>query len=645
MILLLILFLHFYLHSIFKIIISLFSYFSLALCNYASAMAAQDIVQTIPSRSGIYFDYMGKLKIINGHLNVLMPLDISHIQPHIENINSVLSTIRFLCRQVNETECHDTLGPLTARYHDIDTQFSSIAHLIDNRIKRGAWFGGIGSVFKHIFGVLDENDAYKYDNAINSVQENNKKLASLIKENILVTTSTISAFNKSINKLKFNEDSLNEAIDKLSAKINNLSTISNSLTTSLEINSILTSLETSLLSISFQLEDIVNAILFCNMNILHPSIITPYKLYQELADNYRHLPNNLEFALNLDLKAIHILLSISKLLCYYLNRKIVFLLQIPLITPPEFYLYHNIPLPVPHNLGRPDSFSVIIPGNKYTAITKDKTHYISLDSLERCKVIAGHDYICKIMNVFPLSANPSCESEILSKVLTSIPVQCKTEFLNGNLDIWKPLINNRWIFVQTKPTKLSIDCSDSELVEKNIIGIGLVNIPVHCTAYCKSTKLYTNDNVLNITAPITSFSNFNLINDSCCNLEKFKQTVNDAPPIKIQNVDLENIDFSQNIFDKHIKDLNKIINEPHIIKYGAHYSVLSIILILIIICIIIFKLYTKLYRTKVNSKLLGVLKTTDNKDPSGTHQLSETNINKRTDLDIEIDVPKIRTKV
>lgn len=601
------------------------SYFSFALCNYA--LAAPDIVQPIESSPGIYFDYMGKLKIINGHLNVLMPIDVTHIQPHIENINSVLGTLRFLCQQINETECHDTLGPLTARYHDIDTQFSSIAHLIDNRLKRGAWFGGIGSVFKHIFGVLDENDAYKYDNAINSVQENNKKLASLMKENILVMTSTISTYNKSIHKLKINEDSLNAAIDKLSAKLQNLSAISNHMATSLEINSILNKLETSLLSLSFQLEDIINAILFSNMNILHPSIITPYQLYQELANNYRHLPNNLEFALSLDLKTIHTMLSISTLLCYYLNRKIVFLLQVPLVTQPEFYLYHNIPFPVAHNFNKPDSFSVIIPTNKYTAITKDKTHYTSLDSLENCKIVNRYDFICKIMNVFPASANPSCESEILSKVLISIPAQCKTEFLNGNLDIWKPLVNNRWIFVQTKPTKLSIDCTNSELVERNIIGTGIVNIPIHCTAYCKSTKLYTNDNVLNITSPSVAFSNFNLINDSCCNFDKFKETINNAPPIKIQNLDLENIDFKQNMLDDHvIKDLNDIINEPHVIKYGAHYSILFIVVVLLIIIVIVYRFYCKLYRKPSNCSK-------SNPEPNI--------INRDEELD-EIPIPRLR---
>ncbi|XP_047538689.1 uncharacterized protein LOC125072207, partial [Vanessa atalanta] len=352
------------------------------------------------------------------------------------------------------------------------------------------------------------------------------------KENILVTTSTISSYNNSLHKLKFNEDSLTEAIEKLSIQIKNVSVTSNKLIMISQINSILNNLETSLLNLSFQIEDITNSILFCNTNLLHPSIITPKHLYQELIDSYRHLPNGHELAVNLDISSIYTILSISKLVCYYLNHKIIFVLQIPLVSSQEFYLYHNIPLPIPHNLKKPDSFSMTIPDYKYTAVTKDKLYYSSFQSLEICKTVSVQNYICSIMNVFSSSANPSCESELLSKVLTQLPKECKTEFLYGNLDIWKTLNNNRWIFVQSIPTKLSIDCAKSQLAEIKIVGTGIVKLPNHCKAYCKNTKLYTNNNVFNISSPLSSFTNFNLIDDLCCNLSKFKETVSNAPPIK-----------------------------------------------------------------------------------------------------------------
>lgn len=556
-----------------------------------------------------------------------MPFDISHFQSHIENTNSILGTIRFWCSQNYDPGCQDLLEPLTIRYKDIERQFDSISHLVEYRTKRGAWFGGIGTVFKHIFGTLDENDALKYDDAINAVQSDNKKLASLMKENILVTTSTIAAYNNSIHKLKINEDSLNIAIDNLSKIVYNLTSASNNLSTSVQFMSILNNLETSLLTLSFQLEDIISSILLSKANILHPSIITPHQLYRELADNIRHLPNKLDLALNLDINSMHTILNMSTTVSYYLNHKIVFVLQIPLVTPLEFYLYHNIPLPVPHDIKKPDSFSLIVPNSKYTAITKDKTKYSSFDSLNMCRNINFETYICRIMNVFSSSVNPSCESDIMSKVLSVLPVQCETKFIHGNLELWQPLVNNRWIFILTTSTKLSIDCINSELLEEIVIGTGILKVPNHCSVYCKNTQLFTDNNVLNISSPVSSFSNFNLINDTCCNINRFMENINNVPPMNLQNVNLENVNYNHNTVAKSIiNDLNKIIEEPHIIKYGAHYSVITIFIILIVISVIVYKFYIKMYKPPYNCNPIQISTSSSNNEPSVEFQT-----NKQTD--------------
>lgn len=592
------------------------------------------------------------MRIVNGHLNILMPIDISHFQPHIENTNSILGTIRFWCSQNYDSGCQDSLEPLTIRYKDIEKQFDSISHLVDYRTKRGAWFGGVGTVFKHIFGTLDENDATKYDDAINSVQSDVKKLASLMKENILVTTSTIAAYNNSIRKLKINEDSLNNAIDNLSKTVYNLTSASNNLSTSVQFMSILNNLETSLLTLSFQLEDIINSILLSNANILHPSIITPRQLYRELADNIRHLPNKLELALNLDINSIHSILNMSTTVSYYLNHKIVFVLQVPLVTTLEFYLYHNIPLPVPHNIKKPDSFSLIVPTSKYIAITKDKTQYSSIDSLDVCSNVNYETYICKIMNVFSSNANPSCESDIMSKVLSVLPVQCETKFIHGNLELWQPLVNNRWIYILTTSTKLSIDCTNSELLEDIVIGTGILEVPKYCSVYCKNTQLFTNNNVLNISSPVISFSNFNLINDTCCTFNKFVEDVANVPPMNLRNVNLENVNYNHNTVAKSmIKDLNKIIEEPHIIKYGAHYSVITIFIILIIISAIVYKFYVKMYKPPFNSNPIQISKSSLSKELSVEFQTNKQTDNQDSDQsELEAlpqvnEIPKIRINI
>lgn len=118
-------------------------------------------------------------------------------------------------------ECHNILSPLTARYHDIVSEYSAISPLVDKRYKRGAWIAGTGSLSKTMFGTLSEDDGIRYDNAIRNLHDNEKRMPSIMKDNILVTSLTLTKFNKTLQTIKINEAILNQAIDDFSVKLKN----------------------------------------------------------------------------------------------------------------------------------------------------------------------------------------------------------------------------------------------------------------------------------------------------------------------------------------------------------------------------------------------------------------------------------------
>lgn len=473
------------------------------------------------------------------------------------------------------------------RYQDIVSGYSAISHLVEKRFKR-AWIGGIGSLSKIAFGTLDENDAIRYDNAIKDFQDSEKRLSSLLKENILITSNILSKFNETLHNIQINEASLNQAIDNLTSKQKLLQATSDRLTITANINSILNSLEASILTLSFQLEDITNAIMLCNQNILHPAVLAPEQLYKEIVDNYRYLPVDLKLPISLALSNVHSLMNVSRVACYSVDNKIIFVLRIPLVTPKEYYVYHTIALPTPHNNVKPNSFSYIKPSHRYIAMTKDKSEYCNMDSLQECTIISKREYICDVMTVFPTSANPNCESELLSNVINELPVQCHTEFLHGHIDLWKPIQNNAWIYVQSQSNKLYVECPNQKICETSIIGTGILTLPNNCIAYCKSTKLITRSNTLNINVTVFH-SDFNIINDSCCNLDKFKYIMSNEPPLTLRNIDLDIFTTETKSKLKSISDeTDKILNEHHIIKYETHYSILMLMIFcsILVFCIV-----------------------------------------------------------
>ncbi|KAF9421812.1 hypothetical protein HW555_002252 [Spodoptera exigua] len=182
---------------------------------------------------------------------------------------------------------------------DIKRDSEAISYLMSHQIKRSALLGVIGTLSKKLFGTMDEEDAIRYDNAIHEIQTDTSKIASTLKENILVTTSTLKSYNNTLETIKSNEHELNVAIDALYEDIKNLTYISKELGIRSRILELTSMLENSLLALSFKVEDIMNSVI------------------------------------------------------YFSKDQIVFVLEIPLVKPQRFSLYHNLPCPVPYEANNP----------------------------------------------------------------------------------------------------------------------------------------------------------------------------------------------------------------------------------------------------------------------------------------------------
>lgn len=366
-------------------------------------VVASNIIEQINESPGIYFDSAGSIKITDDYLHVLIPIDISYIKPHIDNIRTVLGTARFFCQQSeynDNSKCHNYLLPLVPRLDNILRDYSAISHLISDRDKRSAWFAGIGSAFKQIIGTMDENDAIRYNNAIQTLDDNNKKLALLVKDKILMTNAAINNHNETLNVIKINEARLNSAIESLNVGVNGLSNTTSILYVESKMNEIYNELSSSLFTLSFRIENVINSIMFTKSHSIHPSVITPTQLYEELSHNLKNLDKNSELPLDLSLNSIHSLINIAQLSCYYVDKKIVFVIKIPLVIRIEYNLYKTIPVPIPHDKNHPHSYAMVIPNCNYIAISRDKTTYMYLNDLKDCANIVNDIYICNKLNAY-----------------------------------------------------------------------------------------------------------------------------------------------------------------------------------------------------------------------------------------------------
>nr|UZO32012.1 ORFc [Heliothis subflexa] len=567
-----------------KLVIEYMSYFRIAATS--TYVLATNIIEQINESPGIHFEPTGTVKSSNEYLHVLVPNDIGYIKPHIDNIKTVLGTTRFFCQQneVNISICQNILQPLVPRLDSIQNDYNAISHLITDKEKRSAWFAGIGSMFKQIIGTMDENDAIKYNNAILTLDNNNRKLASLFKDNVLITNTALQNFNETLKTIEINEARLNGVIESLVSGYNNISEINSKLRIESKINNIYNELFSSLLTLSFKVEDMINAIMFTKSHSIHPSVLTPKQLYYELVSNVRNLVNNKDLPISLSLNNIHAIIDIAQLSCYYLDNKIVFVIKIPLVYRMEYNLYKSIPVPIPHNNQHPDSYAMILPLCKYIAISRDKITYSCFSDLRDCIETINQIYICYNLDTYSVKNTPICETEMLCRIPDKLPQECKTKLIQGQLDIWQELKGNRWLFVESESVKLTVECQ-SQLSEYKLLGTGILHLQPGCKAFSNNKEFLTKQFNTITVKPI--ISDINLINDPCCDVNKLNIMKSKLNPVKLIDTNLEKLTVVAN--DQFMTDINKIINEPTpVIKYESHYPVITYCLCVILILFLLF---------------------------------------------------------
>ncbi|XP_063635018.1 uncharacterized protein LOC134805693 [Cydia splendana] len=444
---------------------------------------------------GLYFDPSTTIRFYRDSWNVVTHINIISLDPHLKNIERLLNETTTICNKINLTSLFDCNDIATSTQILLESNFaksSSLSHLlshnttVNTKLKRSIELGG--KILKFFFGTLDADDARKYDSAIESSQKNEHEIFHLMKENMHIVKSSINAFNSTISKLNSNEIKINLQLEHMTQAISQVTKVNEQLTYMSRVNNLVNVIESSLLTISNYLDSILNAILFSKANILHPSILSPMTLYHELTANNKNANTNSNFPVPVTIENIHSIIDISKLTSYYFNKKMVFVLSILLTYPERYVVYKSLPLPVPHEIENPNTFSLIHPTSSYIAISDNKMHYTLLDDLNICTTVNSEYSICPLLTIYSSISNPCCETRLFTEIPKSLPKECDSKLIFGDVDIWHVLNNNKWIFVQSKPCHLTVKCNDN-IEDYSVSGTGILKLTDDCVGFSKTIKL------------------------------------------------------------------------------------------------------------------------------------------------------------
>lgn len=443
----------------------------------------------------------------------------------------------------------------------------------DIRRKRGI-INGLGTAFKWLTGNLDSADGEHINKCLDQLEADDKQMQELLKQQIQVVTSTIKNFNNSINSLFTHEESVNEYISKIQDTVNENQDRTQFNSEQLLLLELCEILLESYQLIENEVRDIEDSIVFSKLNVLHPSIIQATELLNQLHIISRNLKHN-ALPIHPTLHSLPSIVNIIGLNAFQTEKRLVFVLQIPLISNDVFNLYHlySIPTKNPKN----DLFHLIIPESKYVGISTDNRLYISMHSIEKCKVISNNEHLCQ--DVIPLTLNdPNCETEVITQVSTKKCKPVQIGFSDYNI---VKLKKNRYILIVSQAIPVVTNCEGQQSKTQLISTNSLLYLNPRCSAFIGATQLYAYDTK---SSNSTEDDIIPTIPFDCCEEENQQSQGHlNLPEISINKLNMDDLNIASEQLKNQEKTLNSMKQQSFAQRHLSAFTVFTIITIIIII--------------------------------------------------------------
>lgn len=532
------------------------------------------------------------MKFQETHWQIVSYLDISSLEDKLSFIDHAYNQTLHLCQSNQHSLmalCQSSLKLLKHIVPYLHKSEVDLKNLINNKRTKRAWLNIVGDALKTAFGTLDEADAKYYNGIINQINKNEYNLGKLLKQQIMVVNSTIANFNNTITDLNKNSKIFEEnliQISNYSRKINNRY-LALELKQNLDehfslLNLVITTLQN-------EITTVMDTILLSRSNILHPYVITPFQLIEELSKTIPHLPSSSTYPLPVSRENAHKYLELLTIKCFFTDNRIGYVLSIPLVNRNQFNLYKLIPLPVLDN--STSYYKFILPSFNYLAISENHNLYLGLNELTNCQNLDESTFICVTSEPFYYTnSRPICETELLKSPL-NIPINCNIRIITSRLEIWHKLDKpNTWIYILPKRTDIALNCFQMSHITLFLENTGILKINSNCKLYTSSATFLTDKTIRNSThnAVVPQLK----LNDDCCiNLTKTKNFSLNLLPITPTNLHIDTLKEASHKLQDIAKSTDELLLNKDL-TFFQDTSYTNHIFLLIFVIFIIFSLYS-----------------------------------------------------
>lgn len=462
---------------------------------------------------------MGKTYISDTQHTSNFHINLTEIETSLFNIKHILSQANKTIFNRKQKESFSILTSFkfnqTYEYLQTILRNTKIFHK-PNRSKRGL-LNVVGKVDKWLFGTLDSDDEFRYNNYFNTLSKNQETLnKNFYKEHSILSTVT-QEYSKNLEKINSNQKVILEKINLLEE---NQLDLSNALYMSLILDNIMLQLNT----LNSIINNIETAISFAHVNKMHNSILNPNQLLTLIEDiKTKYGPDRIpEFK---ELINFYNYLSVQTIIK---SNSILFSIHTPIVFPNHYILYKLYPIPIANK--------TILLSNPYILLTKED--YWTTEG--ECPQLEDL-FICKQTAL-------SKEERCLFELLTTSNNMCPLINVNYKKSTIQRLNSNEILVIPVNYTIARDKCQQGlyKISEPSIVTLSTCPIEI-------DNKTYESESItqLQYVLELPKFSNV--------------QSSNDISKLTLEEINLDELKTAQKILSTiHLHPLETPENSTNI---------------------------------------------------------------------------------
>jgi hypothetical protein len=452
-----------------------------------------------------------ELVLKTGTYRVMMMLNLTTIIDEYYYLNQSLKEFGNICNSTDVTiaSCKKLNLLLEQHHYAIDKKIKLIEDLQfyltnnhENQAQRSrrTLIGGLGQLFKGLFGTLDEEDGKYYDEELQKIHENENNLLMLQNSQTAIVKSVLTAANKMTN----NTQILNEKLKKLSETLKVINTAREKSTLAMEVETLLIEILILFIDIKDKTDKIIQ-ILLEPSHSLTAYVLPPEQFLNTLEKIKQTLKPDYDLVMPLKQENILHLYKTTTISLTIVQQHVFIQISIPIGLKKHFELVKLTPVPR-LNINGQFASTAFIPN----LIAVGNDNYFKIDSqfLTTCISLKSAK-LCKTSNTFYKIRKDTCIGQILLKTNHNETL-CQESALKESNELWVKLLEpNKWMFAFKNKTLVNIICGSKISNQVYLENSGFLEIEKDCFIETENAKLYSTPDLGNITTR-TQFFQINL---------------------------------------------------------------------------------------------------------------------------------------